>query len=379
MEELSLDNILNENQIDDLFETTVVEEPSKTTENENEGEENNNENNEEISATEVEPEDFFEGEPESVGSEEKSEKNTVGNKDNGSSNLFSSIANALVEDGVLSVSDYDFDSIKDAGSFSDFINSEIESRLDETQKRISDALNANVEPSDIQKYESVINYLDTVTEEALTEESEQGENLRKQMLYYSYINSGKTKDRAEKLVERAIENGTDIEDAKEALIDNKEFYKTQYKTLVDNAKEEQKNAVEAQRKMAEDFEKSVMEDKNFFGDLEIDKNTRRKVYDSVMKPIYKDKETGMMMTAIQKYQNENKIDFMKNLGLIYTLTDGFKNLNGLVGNKVKKEMKSKLSELERTVNSTSRMPNGDLKFVTGVDEDPNSKLLDIDI
>lgn len=379
MEELSLDNILNENQIDDLFETTVVEEPSNTTENENEGEENNNENNEEISATEVKPEDFFEGEPESVGSEEKSEKNTVGNKDNGSSNLFSSIANALVEDGVLSVSDYDFDSIKDAGSFSDFINSEIKSRLDETQKRISEALDANVEPSDIQKYESVIKYLDTVTEEALAEESEQGENLRRQMLYYSYINSGKTKDRAEKLVERAIENGTDIEDAKEALVDNKEFYKTQYKALVDNAREEQRNAIEEQMKMAEDFEKSVMEDKNFFGDLEIDKNTRRKVYDSVMKPVYKDRETGMMMTAIQKYQNENKVDFIKNLGLIYTLTDGFKNLNGLVGNKVKKEMKSKLSELERTVNSTSRMPNGDLKFVTGVDEDPNSKLLDIDI
>ena len=65
-------------------------------------------------------------------------------------------------------------------------------------------------------------------------------------------------------------------------------------------------------------------------------------------------------------------DFLKNVGLIFTLTDGFKNLNGLVKGKVSKEVKKGLRELESTINNTQRTSDGNLKLVSGVDEDPES-------
>jgi len=106
--------------------------------------------------------------------------------------------------------------------------------------------------------------------------------------------------------------------------------------------------------------------------LAVNKITRQKAYDTIMKPLYKDSETGEMLTAIQKYEKENKSEFMKNLGLLFTLTDGFTNLNKLVSDKVKKESKKAIRELENTLNNTSRTSDGNLKFVSGVGEDPES-------
>jgi hypothetical protein len=80
--------------------------------------------------------------------------------------------------------------------------------------------------------------------------------------------------------------------------------------------------------------------------------------------VYKDPETGEYLTAIQKYEQENHTDFMKYVGLIYTLTDGFKNLDGLVKGKVNKEMKKGLKNLENTLNNSTRNHDGTLNFVT---------------
>ena len=106
--------------------------------------------------------------------------------------------------------------------------------------------------------------------------------------------------------------------------------------------------------------------------MSLDKATRQRIYDNIAKPVYKDPETGEYLTAIQKYESENRVDFLKNLGLIYTLTNGFKNLDGLVKGKVKKEVKKGLRELEATLNNTARTSDGNIKFVSGVNEDPES-------
>jgi hypothetical protein len=100
-----------------------------------------------------------------------------------------------------------------------------------------------------------------------------------------------------------------------------------------------------------------------FGDVPIDKITRQKVYDNISKPIYKDPETGEWLTSLQKYRKENENNFIKNVGIIYTLTDGFTNLEKLVSPTAKKEVKKKLKDLEHTLNNTARNNGGVLEFV----------------
>lgn len=375
MEELSLDNILTGEEVEELF--------SGTEDIQEEGNDTTPDKEKKLETTEVDPDELFTGELESVGSEDKNKEkeDTSSKEDNTSPNFYSSIANALVEDGIFqNLDEESLSKIQSAEDFANVISEQIKNQFDERQKRIDEALNLGIEPSEIQKYERFINFLDGVTEDSISNEKEEGENLRKNLIFQDYINRGFSKERATREVERSFKAGTDIEDAKEALQSNKDYYNEQYNSLIKEAREEEKKEQEKLKKQAEDLKTSILTESKAFGEIELDKATRQRVYDSIMKPIYTDPETGEKLTAVQKYESENKTEFLKNIGLIYVLTDGFKKLDGLVQGRVTKEVKKGLRELEHTLNNTSRN-GGNLRFVSGVGGDSNSKSTkwDIDI
>ena len=376
-EELSLDNILGAEEIENLFveddETQgtppVNEEPPKK-------EEEPSKDKEETTEV-VDVDNLFTDTPESVGSgkENTEEKEDTTPKGDGTSpkNFYSSIAKALKEEGIFPDLDDDgLSKVKDPEDFRDLIDQQIKAGLDERQKRIDEALNAGVEPTEIRKYENTINFLDSIKEENISDEGDKGEKLRKDLIYQDFINRGYSKERATREVQKSFNAGTDIDDAKEALKSNIDFFRDKYDELVNDAKSEAEQEERERKEQAEKLKSSILNDKDVFGDLSVDKSTRQKIYDNIAKPVYKDPETGEYFTAIQKYEMENRTDFLKNIGLLFTLTNGFKNLDGLVKGKVKKEVKKGLRELEHTLNNTARTSDGNLKFVSGVDEDPES-------
>lgn len=371
MEELDLSNILSPEEMDNLFD----EEGSKTQETPPESTEEKEKNNE-TTEVQVDAEDLFESESVGSGKEDKQGKEDTTPDRSGTSpktNFYSSIASALKEDGIFQNLDNDkAKEIKDAESFAQAIRDEVSAQFDERQKRIDEALNAGIKPSEVQKYERTLNYLDSIKDENISDESEQGEQLRRQLIYNDFINRGYSKERAQREVKKSFDAGTDIEDAKESLKSNKEFFKNSYDSIVEETKKEEEKEIEERKKDAETLKKNILEEEKVFGELQIDKATRQKVFDNVSKPVYKDPETGELFTALQKYEMDNRLDFLKNVGLIYTLTDGFKNLDGLIKGKVKKEVRKGLRELETTINNTARTSDGNLKFATGVDEDPES-------
>lgn len=388
MEEFDINNILNNpSDIEALFNGSNTDEPpvnntttSTTSTDNNEVNEENNEdkNNLENNITESPKsiEEIFG--TESVGNEDNENKgkepssSKEGTSPN-NKNFYSSIASALKEDGIFpDIDDESLAKIKTPEDFAEMFENQVQAKLDEKQQRIDKALNYGVELTDIQKFESTIDYLDKITDDIISDESEQGENIRRQMIYNDFINRGYSKERAEREIKKSFDSGSDIEDAKEALQSNKEFYKKSYDKLVNEAKLEAENANKQMKEDSEKLKNSILNDSKVFGDLQIDTTTRRKVLDNISKPVYKDPNTGKLLTAIQKYEAENKLDFIKNVGLLYTLTDGFKNLDSLVNSKVKKETKKAMRELENTINNTSRYSDGNLKFVSGVSDDNES-------
>lgn len=372
-EELSLDNILGADEIENLFvDEEVQDTPPDKGEPSDEGKEKEKEE-----TTEVNVDTLFTEEPESVGSgkENTEEKEDTTPKGDGTSpkNFYSSIAKALKEEGVFPDLDEEgLSNVKNPEDFRDLIDQQIKAGLDERQKRIDEALSVGVEPTEIRRYENTINFLDSITEDSISDEGDNGEKLRKNLIYQDFINRGYSKERAEREVQKSFNAGTDIDDAKEALKSNIDFFKDKYDSLINEAKSEVEKEEKSRREQAEKLKSSILNDKDVFGDLTIDKSTRQKIYDNIAKPVYKDPETGEFYTAIQKYEMENRTEFLKNIGLLFTLTDGFKNLDGLVKGKVRKEVKRGLRELEHTLNNTSRTSDGNLKFVSGVDEDPES-------
>ena len=376
-EELSLDNILGAEEIENLFVEDDETQDTPPANGEPPKKEEEPSKDKEETTEVVDVDNLFTDTPESVGSgkENTEEKEDTTPKGDGTSpkNFYSSIAKALKEEGIFpDLDDEGLSKVKDPEDFRDLIDQQIKAGLDERQKRIDEALNAGVEPTEIRKYENTINFLDSIKEENISDEGDKGEKLRKDLIYQDFINRGYSKERATREVQKSFNAGTDIDDAKEALKSNIDFFKDKYDELVNDAKSEAEEEERERKEQAEKLKSSILNDKDVFGDLSVDKSTRQKIYDNIAKPVYKDPETGEYFTAIQKYEMENRTDFLKNIGLLFTLTDGFKNLDGLVKGKVRKEVKKGLRELEHTLNNTARTSDGNLKFVSGVDEDPES-------
>ncbi len=385
MEALSFDNILGENEIETLFtdpeDTEVVDEPTHTEEEEVTDTLDSDKPKEKNKTTEVvDPETLFEEEtPESVGSgkDKEGKEDTVTDEEpDGTSpndNFYSSIANALAVDGIFpNLDDETVKKAVDAESFSDLIEAEINARFDEKQQRISKALENGVEPTDIKKYESTLDYINKITDAAIAEESEKGEQLRYNLIYQDFLNKGMSPDKAKKYTDRTINAGTDVEDAKEALQSNKEFFSGEYNRLLQEAQQQADEEKAERSKQAKQLQTSLLKDKNLFGDMEISSDIRKKAFETVSKPVYKDPETGDYMTALQKYEIEHRADFLKYTGLIFAMTNGFKDFDSFAKGKVKKEMRKGLRDLEKTLNNTSRSKDGSLRMITSQKDDPDS-------
>ena len=372
-DELSVDNILSEEEVENLF--TEYDDTNEGT-----GPDDNKPDETEQNTTEVnvDTETLFTDEPESVSSDEDSEdkEGTKSDKDKSDSpkkNFYSSIAKALKEDGVFpDLDDESLKSIVNPEDFAAIVEKQIQQKLDDKQKRIDEALTVGVEPTEIKKYENSISYLKSITEDAIKNEAAEGEQLRKQLIFQDFINRGYSKERATREVQKSLNTGTDIEDAKEALQSNLDYFTEEYEDLINDAKEAQKAADAARAAQMENLKTTILSADKTFTDIQINQATRQKIFDNIAKPVYTDEKTGEKLTAIQKYERDNRVDFLKNISMVFTLTDGFKNFDGLIKNKVRKELNKGIKELEHTINNTSRTTNGSLNFVSGASEDNES-------
>ena len=381
MEGFNFEDILDQSEIDNLFSDDGQEsEVSETSINDDSGGESNDKppKNEDTVENEINPDDLFDSE--SVGSviekdnkELGGEPSTKGSNNSPKSNFYSSIVNALKEDGILTNLD-DNTKVETAEDFAEVMEKHIQAKFDERQKRIDSALNYGVESSEVNNFEKTLDYLDNITEDALSSEDTQGEELRKNLIYNDYINRGFSKERAMKELQRSIDAGTDIEDAKEALISNKDFYKKKYDAVIQSAKEQKETADKQRKEDAESLKKSILEADSFLGNLVIDKSIKQKAYDSITKPVYRDPETGEYLTEVQKYAKENNGEFWKNLGVLYAVTDGFKNIDKVIKTNVKKEVRKSIRNLEHTLNNSALQSDGSLNYMSGVSSDGESYL-----
>ena len=366
MEGIGLDNMLGAEEVEKLFsgEQETKEEPAEETPVEQETKE----------TAEVDFSDLLGNQSESVGSEEESEGNREApesKNDTGApnQNLFSSIAKALRDEGVFpDLSDDTLKNIKDAKAFRKLFDDQVANSLSERQRRIEAALEGGAQTDEVRSYQNDLNiaeFLDaSETLSRLETDNEDGETLRKQVMYQDYINRGFKEERAKKLVQKSIDDGTDIDDAKEALQSCKDFYNKKiedYQKALETRKQTQKAQEEEQYS---NLKKQLMDTDSFFDGVKVDKSTRQKAYDALVKPVYKD-EQGNYMTALQKYQRENPMDFMKNVALMYSLTDGFKNVDKLTKTKVKAGIKKGFAEMESVLNNTRRNFDGTLNFANG--------------
>jgi protein kinase domain containing protein len=298
---------------------------------------------------------------ESVGDneeEQNTEEETPESNEEGSSQFYSSIANALLEDGVLSsLTEDDIKEVDNPDDLKSLFKKQVDSLLDEQQKRVLEALNYNVEPSKIASYERTIQYLESLSEDDL--KAEENEDIRKRLIYNQYIRMGKSHERALKEVERSFERGDDIEDAIEAYNDSLEFYDKAFKDELENAKKLKEEEDRRTKERAENIQK-VFEEKDFYEKIGVSEKIGKQAFIDATNARYRNPETGEFETALQKAQREDEARYLRGISVAFTLTNGFKDFDKLFKGAANKQVKSKLAELEGKISPSSR---GGLQYV----------------
>jgi len=371
MDGLGLDNILGAEQVEKMFSS----EADSADGNLQDTEENSDNQSEET--VEVDFSDLLGNQPESVGSgNNKSEEQGDAPSSSGGTptNIFSSIAKALKDEGVFpDTSDDDFKDIKDAASFKQFWENQVAASLDERQRRIEQALNSGANKQEIDAYQEAINLNSFLqkreTADMLEREGEEAENLRKKMMYQDFMNRGFKHERAVRLIEKSLADGTDIEDAKEAYDSCKEFYKQRVAAFQQEIEDRKKEQEAIQEKNYNNLKKHILDTDSFYDGVKVDKMVRQKAYDAITKPTYKD-ESGNLLTALQRYQREKPMEFMENVAMLWALTDEFKNVDKLTKRKVQAGIKKGFDEVASVLNSTRRNNDGSLNLAnTAFDDD----------
>lgn len=330
--------------------------------------------------TEVHQAETLFDDPESVGNEKnkkESEKpqSSPNDEDSSTANFYSSITDALVEEGVFpDLTEEEIQNVNSPAAFKEMINNQVRRNLEESQQRVLEALSNNVDNNEIKFYEQTLSYLENIPVDLLSEDSEQGDDLRRKLIQQDYMNRGYSVERAIRLTERAFQNGDDIEEAKLALEENKKHFSDKYQNVIDEAKKTTQKEKEEQMKREAALKEDIMTKDKIFGDIDLDKRVRQKIYDNISKPVYKD-NNGKYYTALQKYRMENENDFLKHVSTFFTLTDGFKNYDKLFKPAARKEIKRKLAELETTLNNSPRSKGGTPKYV-GNSESGSHNFLD---
>lgn len=373
---LNLDNLLSDEQIASLNQPDEAKTPEDTG-----GQE---EKIEKVDTEDPTIEDLFGSESVGGKQEIKSEEkeDIVTEESDGKSpenqNLYSSIAEAFRGDDIFpDLSDDEIKAIKSADDFRELVVSQMEKNLTDEQKRIKTFMDGGANPSEVKFYVDNINALKQLTDEHLEGTTDESVNLRKALIKASYINRGYKEDRADALTQRSFDNNADVEDAKIALQENLDFYTGKYNDLYKESERQIQAEKEELKRQTEELEKSVLGSDATFAGVKADEKTKKKVFDVITKPVYK--EGDVFYTELQKYEKEHHADFMKMVGYLYVITDGFKSLDKVEKQVETKAKKKGIADLENTLKMSVQNNIGDLRYVSGVNDAPPEFGMAIDI
>ena len=369
---LGLDNIIldvSSDNIEDILENKIIEEDNSNETDDtskldpdDSGKETLEDNLEDINANEID-------DLENIKVEDTEKNKNIGNSP------LSSLANALFKDGVLTnLKEEEIKTIKTADDFAAVFEKEIQSRIDEKARRIDEALSLGVEPSEIKKNENLIQYLNGISEDTITEETEQATQLRMNLIVQDFMNKGFTQERAIKEANKSVAAGSDIDDALEALESNKTHFNKQYSNLINAAKKEQEEYRQTIIKRDTDVKENILKNEKLFADMNVTPAIRKLAVENIQKPVFTDKE-GNKFSAIQKYEKENPVDFLSKVALFYTITDGFTNIDKITNN-TKGKIKSKaLNELAGSLADVNYGLDNSLSLANnlGSNDDENDK------
>lgn len=281
---------------------------------------------------------------------------------NGTLNQYNEFGRAFAEENIFTgLSEDDLNAIDSAEAFLSAMDKEVQSRLTKVQQLVYNAMNAGVEPTKAGQMAKDIELIDSISDETLEDETKNGEEWRKQLMMTYYSRMGMSQERANTLISRSFNDGHDIEDAKEARESLKAILQKDYDNELQAQKAEQEKYQNDMKIFYQNAAKSVHETSSIFG-VNLSENSRKNIYDFAFNQI-QDPQTGEYTTPLNKFANENPIEFGIIVGSLYEITNGFKDLGkftALAERKAQSKGASRLANLLQQ--NSSNAGDGGLRF-----------------
>ena len=264
-----------------------------------------------------------------------------------SSNLYSSLAAFVHEQGLLPSLDIDLKDIKSADDFANVFNKELDIQA---ELRLNDYL-ANLDLNKIGIAKKDIQDLSTINSDLLKNDID----LAKRIIYDDYLNQGLDEKKANRMLNRLIDLGDDaiLEDAEESLQSLKEFKAREIERETQSYKERLEADKVEQAKLDEQMKKTIYESKDLIAGLKPNKALQDKVYKSINDIVGKSPD-GTFENKFMKERRENPLEFEIRMYHFYELTNGFKDLS-----KISTTAKSSaVKDLEKIARQTKLKDNG---------------------
>lgn len=282
---------------------------------------------------------------EEVDEEDVEEEGSEGSES--SSNLYSSLAAFVHEQGLLPSLDIDLKEIKSADDFANVFNKELDIQA---ELRLNNYLE-NLDLNKIGVAKQEIKDLNTLNVDILKNDID----LAKRIIYDDYLNQGLDEKKANRMLNRLIDLGEDaiLEDAEESLESLKEFKAREIERETQSYKERLEADKIQQAKLDEQMKKTIYESKDLIAGLKPNKALQDKVYKSINDIVGKSPD-GTFENKFMKERRENPLEFEIRMYHFYELTNGFKDLS-----KISTTAKSSaVKDLEKIARQTKLKDNG---------------------
>lgn len=374
-------DFFNDLSMEDL-DTSFVDEGNET--EEKEVQEDESSLTDDTGDDDSDPKDDLKDEISDFKAEEGGEEESVADEEDGisdgeppsdSSEKYSLLASALLEEGVLpSLTEEKIKKINSFSDIADAVKEELRNNeyagLTDAQKEYLKALESGIPDSEFRNHKSKTSSIEKLTSEDL----EKDEDLRFNLIKEDFISKGYSEEKAEKLTQRSVELGEDLDDAVEALDAKKENLQEEFQKKVQAYQEKLKDQEKATQKQMEDLKNLVFnEEKALIPWHKHNKQFAQKVYDTITKPAGQT-EDGRNYNAIMKSKMENPVEFEYKISYLYNLTDGFKNFDNLV----KTAKSQSIKKLDQVLNEQTYSRNSGNAGSTTSDKKLNEALNNLD-
>jgi hypothetical protein len=257
------------------------------------------------------PEEVDEVDEPEEGNEEGSES---------SSNLYSSLATVVYEQGLIPSWDIEKNKIE---NIEDFVTVFKQEQEIQAQLKLEEYL-ANIDVNQIAQSKKEIQDLSKISVESLQDNLE----LAKQIIQRDYQNQGLDEAKTNRMLKRLIDLGDDaiLEDAQESLESLKQFENKKIEAEKASYKERIEADKLAQIELENQLKKSIYESKDLINGFKPNKAIQDKVYKSITEIVGKSPD-GTFENKFMKERREDPVAFETRMYHFYELTNGFKDFS----------------------------------------------------